>query len=263
MGLRPGRCYSSTKDRPYTRYADTVQHKNFIGAVPGLKTRQFNMGNGMKEFDTVLDLKVVSGKFGLQIRDNAIESTRLMVNRQLIKHLGKEEFFLKVRAYPHHILRENKQAQGAHADRIQKGMSHPFGKAIGRAIRVKNGQVLFSALCMDENAEKAKDCLLTAVSSVPCRISIDIHHDIKSIGTKPKKTRDLKEEEEKAAEAAATAATTEAAPSGEAGKEGAATAGSKQTAGAKAPAGGAAKADAGKATGAKPEAGKADTKAKK
>lgn len=257
MGLRPGRCYSSTKDRAYTRYADTVQHKNFIGAVPGLKTRQFNMGNGMKEFDTVVELCVVCESFGMQIRDNAMESTRLMVNRQLFKALGKEEFFLKVRAYPHHILRENKQAQGAHADRIQKGMSHAFGKAIGRAIRVRDNQKLFSVLCMEENAEKAKGCLLMAASRLPCGIRVLIHKDVKSIGTKPKKTRDLKEEEEKAAAEAAAAAGA-AAPTAEAGKEGAA----KTTAAgsAKAPATGATKPEAaGARAAAKPEA-KADAK---
>ncbi len=247
MGLRPGRCYSSTKDRAYTRYADTVQHKNFIGAVPGLKTRQFNMGNGMKEFDTVVDLHVVCGSMGMQIRDNAMESTRLMTNRQLFKKLGKEEFFLKVRAYPHHILRENKQAQGAHADRIQKGMSHAFGKAIGRAVRVRNHQPIFSVLCMEENALKAKDCLMMAISRLPCGLTVTIHKDVRSIGTKPKKTRDLKEEEDKAAEAAAGAEAA-AAPTTEANKEGAA----------KAPAAGAAKADAAKGA-AKPDA-KAEAK---
>ncbi len=251
MGLRPGRCYSSTKDRAFTRYADTVQHKNFIGAVPGLKTRQFNMGNGMKEFDTVVDLQVVCGQFGMQIRDNAIESTRLMVNRQLFKALGKEEFFLKVRVYPHHILRENKQAQGAHADRIQKGMSHAFGKAIGRAVRVRDHQPIFSVLCMEDNAQKAKDCLQMAVSRLPCGISISIHKDVRSIGTKPKKTRDLKEEEEKAA-AEATGAM---APATEAGKESAA----KAEAGTK-PASGVPKVETvGTKGAAKPEA-KADAK---
>ena len=245
MGLRPGRCYSSTKDRAYTRYADTVQHKNFIGAIPGLKTRQFNMGNGMKEFDTVVDLCILCPSMGMQIRDNAIESTRLMVNRKLFKVLGKEEFFLKVRAYPHQILRENKQAQGAHADRIQKGMSHAFGKAIGRAVRVRNNQKIFSVLCMEENAEKAKDCLKMSISRLPCSINILIHKDVKSIGTKPKKTRDLKEEEDKAA--AEAAATGEAAPAQEAGKDAA-----------KAPAAGA-KPDAAAKGGAKPDA-KAEAK---
>ena len=39
MGLRPGRCYRSKKDRAYTRLAVTVHDKNYIGAAPGLRVR--------------------------------------------------------------------------------------------------------------------------------------------------------------------------------------------------------------------------------
>ena len=210
MGLRPGHCYRHTRDRAYTRHADKVQDKDYIGAVPGLKTRQWNMGNGQKEFDTILDLIVRVPAKGIQIRDNAIESARLMINRQLIKLVGKEEFFLKLRLYPYHILRENKQAQGAHADRIQKGMSHAFGKTIGRAIRARDGQKVFSALVNDEFKEKAKEALMHAQARFPCKIEVSIHKNVASIGTKPKKTRDLIAEEEAAK--AAAAATSTAAP---------------------------------------------------
>ncbi len=242
MGLRPGHCYNTTKDRPYTRHAVTVHSRNYIGATPGLKTRQWNMGDGMKAFDTVVDLKVDCNPLGVQLRDNAIESARLMINRTLIKRVGKEGFFLKLRVYPHHILRENKQAQGAHADRIQKGMSHAFGKVIGRAARIRSGQVIFSALVFDADAEKAVGAMMLGKSRFPCGVYTEIHKDVASIGTKPKKTRDLAKEEEeakKAAEGAATAATDAAA--------------------AAAPAAGA-KPEAGKpAAGAKPEA-KAEAK---
>ncbi|HIH09498.1 MAG TPA: 50S ribosomal protein L16 [Candidatus Diapherotrites archaeon] len=220
MGLRPGHCYNTTKDRPYTRHAVNVHKRNYIGAVPGLKTRQWNMGDGQKQFDTIVDLKVGCGPRGAQLRDNAIESSRLMINRTLIKRVGKEGFFLKLRVYPHHILRENKQAQGAHADRIQKGMSHAFGKTIGRAARIRDGQVIFSALVMDADKDKAVESLMRAASRFPCPVTTRIGKDVESIGTKPKKTRDLvKEEEEakaKAAEGALAAAEGEAAKEGEA-----------------------------------------------
>ena len=202
MGLRPGRCYSTTKDRPFTRFAEKVQHRNYIGAVPGIKTRQFNMGNGLMEFNRILDLKVKCGPLGVQVRDNALESARLAINRALMTEVGKDEFFLKVRAFPHQILRENKQAQGAHADRIQKGMSHAFGKPIGRAVRMRDGQKIFSVLVMAENAEKAKDSLLAAAPRVPCELGVSISEDVSSIGTKPKKTRDMIKEEEDAKAAA-------------------------------------------------------------
>jgi len=195
MGLRPGRCYSSTKDRPYTRHAVKVHKRNYIGAVPGMRTRQWNMGMGAKEFNTISDLSVECGKHGMQIRDNAIESARLIVNRALIKKVGKEGFFLKLRVYPHNILRENKQAQGAHADRIQKGMSHAFGKVIGRAARVRDGQIIFSVLIDDADKKKAEECLKMASSRFPCKVTVNTHKDVESIGTKPKKTRDIIKEE--------------------------------------------------------------------
>lgn len=215
MGLRPGRCYSSTKDRPYTRHAKRVQKRDYIGAIPGLKTRQWNMGNGLKEFDTIIDLIVKCGKLGIQIRDNALESSRMLINRKLVKEIGKEEFFLKLRVYPHHILRENKQAQGAGADRVSKGMSHSYGKSIGRAARMRDGQKIFSVLINEEHTEKAKSALLLALSRFPCKITVRIGKDVESIGTKPKKTRDMRktEEEEKEEEKK------EAGKEGEEGKE--------------------------------------------
>lgn len=220
MGLRPGRCYSSTKDRPYTRHAVRVQKRDYIGAVPGVKTRQFNMGNGLKEFDTVLELLAVTGEHGIQIRDNAIESGRLMVNRRLMKHIGKDDFFMKLRIYPHHILRENKQAQGAGADRVSKGMSHCFGKSIGRAARVKNGQSILSVLVNEEDIEKARAAMQTAISRFPCGLTVRVHHDVASIGTKPKKTKEMKTDAELAAEEEPAAdATAETTAKPEAGKK--------------------------------------------
>ena len=201
MGLRPGHCYSSKKDRAYTRYAVKVHRKSYVGAIPGLKTRQFNMGNGAKEFSHILDLKVEEH---CQVRDNAVESVRMTINRYLNTHLGKEGYFMKIRAYPFHILRENKQAQGAGADRVSSGMSHSFGKNIGRAIRVRPGQKLISVLVDEEGVEVAKQALKRANSRIGAKISIRIGTDVESIGTRPKKTRDiLKAEREAEAQKAA------------------------------------------------------------
>ncbi len=184
MGLRPGHCYRSLKDRPWTRVAVKVHRRNYIGATPGIKTRQWNMGNGDKEFSHILDLVVDEG---VQIRDNSIESSRIAINRYLVKHLGKDGFFFKIRTFPHQILRENKQAQGAHADRIQKGMSHPFGKPVGRAIRVRPGQKMISLLVDEKDVKIGKEALLKAKSRITCKVHVLIHTDVESIGTRPTK----------------------------------------------------------------------------
>lgn len=200
MGLRPGHCYRSKKDRAYSRLAVRVHKKNYIGAAPGLKTRQFNMGNPNKDFKYIVNLIVEEA---VQIRDNAIESARIAINRYLYNKLGKENYFMKIRVYPHHILRENKQAQGAHADRIQQGMSQAFGKPIGRAARVRPGQVIVSVLVDKGDANKAKRALLRAKARMTCKLHVDIGTDVKSIGTKPKKVREITTEEIEAEEAAA------------------------------------------------------------
>ena len=207
MGLRPGRCYRSAakptkgnsrggrghkndhkQKRAYTRTAIKVPRKNYIGATPALRIRQFNMGNPLKKYTIIADLKV---KIGFDLRDNAIESARMAINRVLVKDLGKDGFFMKVRVYPSNILRENKAAQGAGADRVSQGMSMSFGKPIGRAARVRRGQIIYSILLNKGQEKLVKDALLRAKSRFPCDIEIIFHENVKSIGTLPaKKSRD-------------------------------------------------------------------------
>jgi len=225
MPLRPAKCYSHAGKKPAnTRYAVKVHKRNYIGAVPGLKIRQFNMGNPLKDFPYILDLITDEA---VQVRDNAIESIRTTVNRHLNKKLGKDGYFLKIRVFPFQILRENKQAQGAGADRVTKGMSHPFGKPIGRAARVRKGQVLMSLLIDEQNIEFGKKALLSVKSKLPCKVRVKVHTDVKSIGTKPKKTKEEKIEEkvEETTEAAPATAGKETTP---AGKEAAKAAGKEE-----------------------------------
>jgi len=201
MGLRPGKCYRS-KDKPaFSRLAIKVHRKNYIGSAPYVKTRQFNMGNPLKNYSHVVDLIVGES---IQIRDNALESARISVNKSIAKLAGKDNYFLKIRIYPYQILRENKQAQGAGADRVTKGMSHAYGKPIGRAARVRKGQKIFSMLIDEEFIEAAKKSLMQAQPKIPCKLSVRVGTDVASIGTKPKRVRlieEKKEEEAKGEEA--------------------------------------------------------------
>ncbi len=220
MGLRPARCYRSKKhrirkgssgharkagkQRAYSRIAIKVPDKNFIGAAPQLKIRQFNMGNPLLKYDTVADLII---KDSIDIRDNAIESARQGINRKLVKDLGKDGYFMKVRVFPSNILRENKQAQGAGADRVSQGMSLSFGIPIGRAARMKTGQVMYSVLCFATQKEIVKGALLRARPRIPCSVEVVFHKDIKSLGTLPSKAI-----EEKVVEVVKTETTAEGTP---------------------------------------------------
>ncbi|MDD4468028.1 MAG: 50S ribosomal protein L16 [archaeon] len=234
MGLRPAKCYrgkkvrlrrgaggharSTTVQRPYTRIAIKVPKKNYIGASPQLKIRQFNMGNPLLPYNVIADL---ISKENCYIRDNALESVRSGVNRMLVKALGKDGYFMKVRLYPSQLMRENKQAQGAGADRVSQGMTQPFGIPIGRSAKVRKGQAIYSVLCMDTQKDLIKKCLMRAKSKLPCKTIVEFHLDIKSIGTLPSKAQ----EDRGAAKAAADAATAsaEAAKTAEATKAGAKT----------------------------------------
>lgn len=211
MGLRPGHCYcQNVNKRAYTRIAVKVHKKNFVGGVPGLKIRQFHMGIGDRKYSHVVHYET---KSKVQIRDNALEAVRQSVVRQLNKKLTAANYYMKVRVYPQFFLRENKQAQGAHADRIQTGMSQcPFGKVVGRASRVRAGQKIYSVLVDEANVKFVKELFERMDSKFPCKMKTVVEKNIsnlKSVGTVRKKRKVIKEEEEaKAAEATAAAAKT-------------------------------------------------------
>lgn len=151
--LRPGRVDREPR-RAWTRVAKRVAKRAYIKGVPDIKIHLFEMGNAdPKACDVEVDL--ISSKH-CQIRDNALEAARIMANKQFEKQILLENYFFRVRVYPHQILREHFIAAGAGADRISKGMSNAFGSPSGRAAMVKVGQPVFSVWTKNEFAEKAK-----------------------------------------------------------------------------------------------------------
>ncbi|MEK6974433.1 MAG: 50S ribosomal protein L16 [Nanoarchaeota archaeon] len=168
-GLRKGHCYTNIK-RPYTRKSK-FQKKGFIKSVPNSKVVRFEMGDPKKQYNTKV---MLVSKQDIQIRHNAIESARQIINRNLTNKLGQNNYFFQVHMVPHHILRENKMLGGAHADRLQTGMAHAFGKPVGLASQVKTGKVMFSVNVNAENIESAKESLLKATPRLPGRATIEI-----------------------------------------------------------------------------------------
>ena len=135
--LRKFTCYRRM-ERPYTRISK-FKKKSYIRADPAKVIVRFDMGDQRKQYTHEVSL---ISKVALQIRSNALESARQTSNRLLEKHLGPMGYFFKLRVHPHHILRENKIAAGAGADRFSTGMSHSFGIPIGTAAQVRKGQVI-------------------------------------------------------------------------------------------------------------------------
>ena len=173
VSLRKASAYSKKKVRPYTRKSGKKK-KAFIKAVPPSKIVKFSMGdrkgfaNGKHKFS----VKFIS-KERVQIRDNSLESCRTLLNKTLDKK-APGQYYFEIKVYPHHILRENKMAAGAGADRLSSGMSHSFGTPIGAAARVKKGQILFTAYVDKENIDKAKKSLRTATPRIPAKCSVEI-----------------------------------------------------------------------------------------
>jgi large subunit ribosomal protein L10e len=84
-----------------------------------------------------------------QISSEALEACRIAINKHLVKNIGKDNYHIRVKAHPFHVLRANKMLSCAGADRLSSGMRHSYGKPIGVAARVRIGQVLISVRSKD------------------------------------------------------------------------------------------------------------------
>ncbi len=168
VALRKGHSYSRVK-RAYTRKSK-VKSKSFIKTIPANKIARYYMGDQKKKYGYRLSL---IAKTPVQVRHNALESCRQVVNRKLNEEFGLDYSFI-LRVYPHHILRENRMLTGAGADRMQKGMQLSFGTPIGLAAQLKKGQAVFSVDVSEEKIEKAKFALKMAAPRMPGKYNVII-----------------------------------------------------------------------------------------
>jgi large subunit ribosomal protein L10e len=156
--------YRAIKQQAYTR-------REYMGGVPNPRIIQFVMGNKKEKFPIILSLMINER---CQIRHNSLESARITANRSLDKLIGSANYRLRIRTYPHNVLRENKQATGAGADRVSQGMRNSFGKAISTAARVKSNQVVMTVETNDKNIQFAKLALRKAGMKLPSPFRIDV-----------------------------------------------------------------------------------------
>ena len=158
-------------ERPYTRISK-FNKKNYVrGGYPHSKIIKFDLGNKTGMFDTVLRLNTTAA---LNIRHNALESARLSSNRFLERNSNRSAYHLKIKVYPFHLLRENPLASGAGADRMSTGMKKSFGKIIGSAARLKNGQTVIEVRVNKEHTKVAKEALKRASKKLPCSCRIEV-----------------------------------------------------------------------------------------
>jgi large subunit ribosomal protein L10e len=142
-----------------------------MGGVPPSRLTQFVIGNKTAKFP--IQLSLIS-KEKCQLRHNALESARISANKSLEKHVGTANYCLHIRVYPHIVIRENKQATGAGADRVSQGMRRAYGKPVGTAARVKMNQTLMTLSTTEQFFVPAREALRKAGMklSAPCTVNI-------------------------------------------------------------------------------------------
>ena len=114
MARKPASMYRRLKGPAYTR-------RKYIGGVPNNRIHQFHVGNRRAaetgQFSVVVELVANND---CQIRHTALEAARVISNSTIRKQAGAQGYALRVHTYPHHVLRENKQATGAGAERSNR-----------------------------------------------------------------------------------------------------------------------------------------------
>jgi len=155
--------YRELKGPAYTR-------REYIGGVPANRISQFEQGT---KADYPVKL-ILHAEEQCQIRHIALEAARISANRFLAKKVGNSNFFMKILVYPHNILRENKIAVGAGADRISDGMRHAFGKPVGTAARIKRSQSLITLETTPIYFSQAKEALKRASIKLPTSTYIEV-----------------------------------------------------------------------------------------
>lgn len=168
--LREAAAYRRIK-RAYTRKSK-YRELSYVKGTPTSKIVMFDTGNRSSEFPCQIHL---IAKKTVNLRSNALEASRIAAGKYLSDQLGKLGFKLKIRAVPHHVMRENALATGAGADRMQQGMRHAFGKPIGTAAQVKIGKIIMTAYVEEKGIPAAKEALRKAASKYPISCKVEVH----------------------------------------------------------------------------------------
>jgi len=166
--LREAGAYRRIK-RPYVR-TSKLRTKSYVKGAPHIKIAQYDMGDTKRTFP--YELQLISD-VAQQVRDNAIEAAR-QTSVRYMELEAKTGWAMKIRAVPHHIIREKALATGAGADRFQQGMTLSFGKPSGHAAQLKKGKVLFSFFVDKDKIAFAKEAARKARGKFPMHCSVKV-----------------------------------------------------------------------------------------
>merc|ERR1711991_124323 len=187
MGRRPARCTRYCKNKPYIK-------SRFCRGVPDPKIRIYDMGNkraAVDEFPLCVHLVSMEKE---QLGSEAIEAARQCANRHMIQTGGKENFHMRIRIHPFHVVRINKMLTCAGADRLQTGMRGAWGKPAGTVARVNIGQILFSVRSKLSNEKTVVEALRRSKYKFPGRQKILVSDDWGFTGLTKENYTKLKDE---------------------------------------------------------------------
>jgi large subunit ribosomal protein L10e len=163
-----GRNYRAPGGQPYTR-------SSYIHGSPALRISKFTMGDTKASYDYKVSLVVQAP---IQVRHNALEAARVAANKVLFDVLGETGYVVRLRPYPHIILRENRMIATAGADRLQEGMRRSFGKPSGRAARLRAGQPIIDLYVNQPHVDLAKEALRVSSSKLGATCSVVVERAI-------------------------------------------------------------------------------------
>lgn len=102
--------YRYCKNKPYPK-------SRFCRGVPDPKIRIFDLGKKKASVeDFPLCVHLVSDEYE-QLSSEALEAGRICANKYMVKNAGKDQFHIRMRLHPFHVIRINKMLSCAGADR--------------------------------------------------------------------------------------------------------------------------------------------------
>lgn len=121
--------YRYCKNKPYPK-------SRFCRGVPDPKIRIFDLGRKKATVeDFPLCVHLVSDEYE-QLSSEALEAGRICCNKYLVKYCGKDQFHIRMRLHPFHVIRINKMLSCAGADRY-------LLKNRGFCVKIKKSAPLF------------------------------------------------------------------------------------------------------------------------
>ena len=163
MARKPGRMYREIRGQAYTR-------REYMGGVPASRIITFDLGTINGDFPVVMTLKV---KESCQIRHTALEAARIAANRTLTKGTNVANYHLRIRPYPHNVLKRAQMATGAGAD-VSRWHEGSLRQNVGTAARVQSGDVVMTIRVNPQAFSVAKQALWKASMKLPSPCYMEI-----------------------------------------------------------------------------------------